>query len=86
MENAKCLIWLCLSFENEKRAKLCGTHQEQNVSFYRVVPSLHLFHQLSDDMQPFLRNDPQQSHQVFMLQLPEKEKVKNTKYHVIGGF
>lgn len=33
---------------------------------------LYLSHELRDNMKPFVRNDPQQSHQVFMLKLPGK--------------
>lgn len=33
---------------------------------------LYLSHELRDNMKPFVRNDPQQTHQVFMLELPGK--------------
>lgn len=60
-----------------------GTNSQVPLS---VVHSLHLFHQLGDDMQPVVRNDPQQLHQVFMLQLPEKEQIiLNFKSLVASG-
>lgn len=35
---------------------------------------LYLRHQLCDDMKPLVKDDPQQTHQVFMLELPGKSK------------
>lgn len=35
---------------------------------------LYLSHELCDNMKPFVKNDPQQSHQVFMLQLPGRSE------------
>lgn len=85
MENTKCLVLvLFIIWKREEGKALWDTSRTKCQFLQSVMCSLHLFHQLGDDVQPILRNDPQQSHQVFMLQLPEKGK--NTKYHVIGGF
>lgn len=43
----------------------------------------YLSHELCDDMKPFVRNDPQQSHQVFMLKLSGKIEVTSRK--LTGG-